>query len=191
MNDSLGFWTIATNFLRLTEGACHQIVEGGNVHFLISDKPASSSEYHCKTLWSDHSIGVPVLFNFFHGIELILKGFIATSSAVPNHHKLTKLLSDFEVLLPMTALGKTIETYVCRIDPDSPLGRFKLANGIEIDSWYEALKYPTSNKGEVFAHAELKYGGSMTMDFWRNIGTGSSNIRLQAIDLAYSLRQLA
>jgi hypothetical protein len=184
MNNALAHWTMAVNFLRLTEGACGQLVAGKNAHVLVTDSPTDPLQYRHMTMWSDHSVGVPILFNFFHGIELILKGFIATASKVPTHHFLSKLHCEFEILFPRTVLGETISKFVCDIDPNSPLGRFNIANGINIDSWYQALKYPTSTKGKSFTHVELRYGGMRTVDFWESIELGSSSIRMDAVELA-------
>ena len=184
MNDSFAHWIMAVNFLRLTEGACGQLVASNNAHFVIADSPTDPSEYQQITMWSDHSIGVPILFNFFHGVELILKGFISTASCVPAHHILSKLHTEFEILFPSTALGITISKFVRDIDPTSPLGRFNIANGINIDSWYQSLKYPRSTKGKIFTHVELQYGGTHTVDFWDSIKLGASSIRIEAVELA-------
>ncbi|MBI3373434.1 MAG: hypothetical protein HY017_17040 [Betaproteobacteria bacterium] len=72
------------------------------------------------------------------------------------------------------------------IEPTSALGQFISANGINIDSWYEALKYPQSTKGKPFCHFTLKYGGQETIAFWQSVGKGASSLREQTVALARS-----
>lgn len=186
VDQPLEFWQIATSFLRLAEGACDQLAKNSNVHVVISDapRPITPSEYDAQTFWSDFWIAIPVLFNFFHGIELLLKGFLAVSSRAPGHHRLADLLTEFEAAFPSTDFGKTVASFVRDIDPTTPLGRFLAENAIKIDSWYEALKYPRSTKGRAFSHAALKFGGEGTVDFWQAIGKGAALLRCQAVELA-------
>jgi hypothetical protein len=182
-----GYWSLATNFLKLAEASSDQLVKTGNPHVVISDFEINVSNYQEMTMWSDHSIGISILFNFFHGIELILKGFISTVSEVPNHHILSRLKAEYEALFPATDLGKVIALFIGNIDTNSPLGRFIVANEINIDDWYQALKYPVSTRGKVFNHAELRYGGIATTDFWHSIVVGASHIRVEAVNLAQAL----
>jgi hypothetical protein len=180
----LAFCQIGTNFLRLAEGACDQLAKNSNRLAVVGPTRIAPSTWDERTFWSDFRIGIPVLFNFFHGIELLLKGFLATSSPTPAHHRLSELLAAFEKAFPSTAFGKTVASFVRDIDPSTPLGRFIADNSITIDYWYEALKYPQSTKGKPFSHAALKYGGEATVDFWQSIGQGAALLRRQAVKLA-------
>lgn len=184
----LAYLKLASNFLQLAEGACEQLVKSINPSVVVTKAPISPAQYARRTRWSDHSIGVPILFNFFHGIELLLKGFLATSNSTSTGHKLSQLLAKFEEMLPGTKLGATIEKFVRNIDQQSPLGEFIAMNSIHIDDWYEALKYPKSMRGKSFSHKKLKYGGGKTIQFWSSIGSGSALLRKQAVTLANSLR---
>lgn len=181
---SLGYWTLSLHFLRLAEASCALLAATENPHVVISKAPLGSNEYSEATLWSDHSVGIAILFTFFHGIELILKGFISVSDTAPNHHRLTELLTTFEKSQQNTDLAKTISANVRSIDPNSPLGTFMTNNSIQIDKWFEALKYPESTKGQSFSHIDLKYGGLDTVPFWQSIGEAARQVRLQAVALS-------
>jgi len=184
---SLGYWTIGAQFLRLVHESCDELINSGNKHVVLTDSPLPPEEYGELTRWSDHSVGIPVLFNFFHGIELVLKGFLAANGKVPRHHRLTDLLRDFEAYYPNTALGASLDSSIRKIGSDTPFGRFLGANSIQIDSWYESLKYPESNSGQLFTHFDLKYGGVDAVPFWTGIQTASATIRSQAVALSRSL----
>lgn len=182
------YLTLGSQFLRLAFGSSRLIVKSGNPYAIISDKPISQSEYSQKVLWSDHGVGTAVLFSFFHGIELTLKGFLVAAGQPPNHHSLTDLLKQFEGMFPGTELGEAIKAALPSDSADSPMGRFLASNGIQIDSWYDALKYPEQKKGgKQFNHFDLKFGGSKTLAFWNEISIFSRDINSKALRL---IRQL-
>lgn len=180
----LGYWNIAVNFLRLVEGSCALLVDSGNQSMVFSDGPMEPEEYAAATKWSDHSIGLPVLFNFFHGAELLLKGFLVAAGRNVKGHRLTKLLNDFEQSEGDTELGRSLAAVIRHIDSSSPLGLFLTTNNIGIDEWYEALKYPESMEGKPFQHHDLKYGGPETVEFWKNLGEQAKRLRTQAVALS-------
>ena len=95
-----------------------------------------------------------------------------------------ELLTTFEKSQQNTDLAKTISANVRSIDPNSPLGTFMTNNSIQIDKWFEALKYPESTKGQSFSHIDLKYGGLDTVPFWQSIGEATRQVRLQAVALS-------
>lgn len=178
------YWILGAQFLRLAHESCVEIVNAGNKHIVTSDKPISCVEYGKAVRWSDHSVGTAVLFSFFHGIELTLKGFLVASGRRPTHHRLTILLGDFESEFPDTTLGAAIKTALPSAGANSPMGRFLASNTIQIDSWYEALKYPESTKGQQFNHFDLKFGGDNTLPFWRELHASSSDIHSKAVALS-------
>lgn len=187
------YGTIALHFLRLTEGACRELVAAENAHFVLSDVPIDQAAYDDDaydeaTRWSDHSIGVAVLFNFYHGVELLLKGFMRTSSGSKSGaHKLSQLLRAFEQSQGQVDLGSTLARRIRAIDPTCPMGEFLAKNAIGIDEWYEALKYPESLRGKVYTHRPLKYGDEATVPFWQALGEDAKRLRLQAVELSRKL----
>lgn len=186
MNNSLGYWTIGTQFLRLTELACAEIASSRNPHVVVSDNPLAPAEYDNETRWSDHAVGSAVLFNFFHGLELIIKGFLATEEQQANHHRLTVLLGEFDKLFPGAQLGALLHRALPTPKETSPIGHFLQTNNITIDDWFQALKYPISTRGTAYNHVSLKYGGDSTASFWGSIGGSASKIRVAAVSLARS-----
>lgn len=63
-------------------------------------------------------------------------------------------------------------------------------NEISVDAWYEALKYPESNKGQVFSHNSLKFRGENVITFWEIIAQYSQQICIEAAKLSRSLTTL-
>lgn len=122
----IDYWLLGAQYLRLAEASCNEFVASKNAHFVTeAGRLPSASEYKEKTKWSDHAVGIAVLFNYFHGIEVILKGFIALAGDdVPRHHKLTGLLSDFEAKFPESTFANLIRSSTIGQDVDTPLGHF-------------------------------------------------------------------
>jgi hypothetical protein len=139
------------------------------------------------TKWSDHAVGIAILFNYFHGIEATLKGFISHYEHAPKNHKLTHLLDKFNNLFPGTPVTPLVWRHTKGLDADSPLGRFFSANIISVDDWYQALKYPESINGEAFIHTELMYGGLKSLPFWEEISDNASRLCDEAHLLAEKL----
>lgn len=184
---SLGYWALGAQFLSLAYESCFEIVDSGN-KLVVIVKPTSHNQFNDADRWSDHRVGIPVLFSFYHGIELILKGFLAaTGNQIHKpHHRLTELLSNFESDHPNTDLAKQINV---ALNPwvSTPTGNFLEQNNITIDDWYEALKYLASKKKQQFSHTHLKYGGHTTVSFWNHIHEQSLTIRKEAARLSKSL----
>jgi hypothetical protein len=181
MRDAHLHLILANHFLRLAEGAARKLVKSKNTLTVVSGSEISADEYFRKTRWSDHAIGVAVLFNFYHGIELILKGCLLLDGQVKTSHRLTTLFRDFQSKHGASPLAQELAKYIVAIDESSPIGRFLSENRISIDRWYEALKYPKSKGGEAFSHWNLQYGGGSTVKFWRGIKKGAVGIRKSAV----------
>jgi hypothetical protein len=92
--------------------------------------------------WSDRNLGIPILFNFYHGVELILKGLILRCGGVlpsKRKHDLKHLLS----ILSSTqdAPDLTLTNFFSELISYDPNGFFK-SNNKEVSKYYELLKYP-------------------------------------------------
>src|SRR5690625_4407594 len=180
----LSYWTLAAQFLRLAHESCVEIINSGNKFMVTGAKPISQFEFNQAVRWSDHAIGTGVLFSYYHGIELILKGFLVAVDVRAPHHKLTGLLKDFHSRFPGTELGKAISSALPQAGADSPMARFLASNSIQIDDWYEALKYPESKNGATFDHYDLKFGGESTLPFWTSVHASSFDIHSKAVALS-------
>jgi len=92
MNSS-AFIGLGYNFLQLTINSIEELENQGNKNLLFLDGNLSEDEswlkYDQQTKWNDNNIAIPVLFNFYHGIELVLKGLILKSGKSWNPKKRT------------------------------------------------------------------------------------------------------
>lgn len=104
------------------------------------------------------------------------------------HHRLLTLLSEFEKEFPGTEFAATARKYTVDLDQNSPLGLFFATNGVSIDDWFEALKYPELRSGQAIIHVDLKGGGTRTLGFWEAIGSSAVQLRKLAVELSVSLQ---
>ena len=72
------FLTLSETYFFLVRNVLEENVKQGNLHLVTLDKEISEEEYDEMTKWSDFNI-FPILFNFYHGLELLMKGFLPAS----------------------------------------------------------------------------------------------------------------
>ena len=89
------FWTTAIQYLHLVEIVTAEIVKQGNVWGVEAPYNISEEEFREMTKWSDFRIAVPLLFNFYHGVELLLKGFLIAKNEFQSIHQISILFDKF------------------------------------------------------------------------------------------------
>lgn len=93
----------AYQFWNLVREAINEMgnINNKNVAFSKPDPSISYDEswenYDKKTRWNDFKIGVPLLFNYYHGLELLMKGLLQETNNLPQ--KNTHKLSDYYELI--------------------------------------------------------------------------------------------
>lgn len=186
---SHGFLRLAHQFLQLARNACTELVARENSICVVVDgtQPIDFQSSDEALRWSDFRIGVPVLFNLFHGIELTMKAFlIHAGTSVPPHHRLGDLLTAFEALHGDSDLAHVLNACIRDIDQDVPLGRFLATNATSIDAWYQTLKYPETRGGDSVNHCDLQFGADATLAFWQSMGDTAGNVWRAAVVLGRS-----
>ena len=139
-------------------------------------------QYRQQTKWSDTRILMPILFNFFYGIELFLKGikYLDKLPTKPPHHKLKELLIDFKIHHPIkTVLNEIFEYYRFPDEGYPILYDFYMTNEI-VDSsmFFENFKYP-SNKSfdKMYNFKSLKRNHEKGIIFFEKIVSDIDHIR--------------
>jgi hypothetical protein len=186
-NEFLGYASLAIQFLRLAENCCDELVARDNATVVVMDgaNPINVHTHEQMTCWSDTQIASPILFSYLHGIELMLKAFLARAGRLPKSaHKLTQLLALFQEDHGKSELATLLRQCVLEFEPHSPLARFLSQNGESIDSWYETLKYPSTNSGKALSRMALEHGGEDQVAFWAELGAAAQNLRVASVHYA-------
>ena len=186
---SLSFWTMSFHYLNLIQAALTEIIKHGNKWFVISDQPIDWEEYNKTTKWSDFNIIVPLLYNFYHSLELLLKGFILlkkTDNSVKLDHDIERLLSDFLKQYPEEhCLINVLNKYIGQNISSTILSNFLKENNYSSNRFFELLRYPADlNLRHFFTYMQLKYNGGEAVPFFEELQSDTECIRRCAVSLA-------
>jgi hypothetical protein len=166
--------TMAEKYLRTARELSSMIVRSGNRSSLSSSRKLSPAEVDRRTRRSDTNLGPPLLFNFYHGIELCLKGHaLGQKLKTSKTHNISSLLSALQATSHNCALLKELNSWIPP-PASSTIGKFLTNNSITIDDWYQALKYPSFTNGQQIDHFGLKYGGASALKFWKSLEVSST-----------------
>jgi HEPN domain-containing protein len=151
--------TIGYNFLQLTINFIDELVSQGNRSLVMTSGNKSADEdwkeYEVKTRWNDQNVAIPVLFNFFHGTELVLKGLILNcGGAVKKTHRLTIHLESLRQC--PNPPSESLLNHLQKIISDNGLEDFFKTNNSSVDSFYELFRYPEMNNGRKLEFWMLK-----------------------------------
>lgn len=185
---AFGYWTIGLQYLHLVQAVIAKTIEHRNVHVITSKKDITWDQYDQATKWSDHRLVIPVLFDFYHGIEVILKGFLVAASTSPQTtHKLSELVLMFEKHFPTQAISATIKKYIFQDQLPEVLSSFCITSKITIDDYYQALKYPQSTSGDVYNHCQLKYREEEGVKFFEDLLKDIGEVIIEIVALGRSM----
>jgi hypothetical protein len=194
---SLTFWSLGLKYLHLTKVTAEQIVENRNQMVATwwgkKTPEEEAAELDRQTKWSDSRLVEPLLFNLFHGLELVLKGFILFRQTESRKldHGLTELLSSFRTLYPAEReLAAVFGRYVDASAMPALLREFLRANSATVDSYYQLFRYPFNPKfTKEHDHFKLKYKGSRGLPFYRDLLTDLKGMPKIVVALGRSLEQ--
>ncbi|MEX2411678.1 MAG: hypothetical protein WD607_09995 [Candidatus Paceibacterota bacterium] len=179
------FWEIGIQYLHITELVSNETYLQGNQNHFLSEAPITEKELSEETKWSDFNLVIPLLFNFYHGIEVLLKGFInLKEGSKTGGHNLSYLLTKFKKCYPNSSLIPLFEKYITIKKLPDLLAEFCEISSITIDDFYQALKYPESNQGEKYYHYSLEYKGNKGINFFIELRNDINQIRKKSVSLA-------
>jgi hypothetical protein len=156
-----------------------------NVNLVFSDHNPSLSEtekwkvYEEKTKWNDFNIGVPVLFNYYHGLELLMKGLLQEVHVKPEkqNHKLTDYFNQI-VENKSKFSTKIIDNLKTFLLQDNPFEMFFTDNNGSVDDFYIMLRYPApvkENSHYVFGH--IRGSDKQGLDKWLSLRNNTIEIK--------------
>lgn len=186
------FWVAAFQYLILVQNVSRETVSQGNLWYMARDfKKGPITDYNEATRWSDHTIIIPLLFNLFHGIELLTKGFILVDPAetLKKKHNIDDLCGRFRKKYPNeTILIRFFEKYTSKPNLPPLLQQFLNDNNLKAQELYQALRYPSPDFAALQKYSSLKYKGSKGNSFFVDLSTGIGELRLAAVNLGRSLK---
>ena len=190
---ALTFWTMGEKYWKLSLAVSARIARTGNEFFVTSDKPITWRQYDTKTKWNDANMGIPLLFDFYHGIELMLKGFalLSPENSSKLDHGITQLYRNFKGYYPnQIKLIDLFSKYLDKSQMPDLLQDFLKHNRLSVDRFYESLRYPYNrNLSQEYQHSVLKYRGGEGSDFYRALNKDIEAMLKLVVALGRSLEK--
>ena len=178
--------------MMLVENVSNEIVAQGNNWIIIGEGLLDEDEYEDKTKWSDHSIMIPLLFDFYHGIELLVKGFLIARDSEESGHDIKELCDRFkEIYSDEEDSNSFLNKYTNEICIPPILKEFLAANGLKFGNLYEAFRYPLDLKFQrEKTYQNLMYKGINGLEFFHELKRDIEKIRYSAVKLGRSLEPI-
>jgi hypothetical protein len=167
------FISLAYNYWQLVRNSIEEMELQSNSTHIVSKydetKGNDWSTFEEKTKWNDNNIGIPLLFNFYHGIELFMKGLLELKEIDfdTNHnlHQLYQLIKDNEQVYE-----KKIVNRLKKIIFDfHELKVFFNNNKIDASKFYECFKYPISKNNFTFYYGSIRGKEDLTFEIYKKI----------------------
>jgi hypothetical protein len=192
---SLSFWTMAFYYLKLVHVSLEQSLQQGNRWSVTASSPIELDDYDEQTKWSDFNIIVPVLFDFYHGLELLLKGFVLLRQPESPQldHRIEELLAKFQCSYPdQVQLTCIFAKYIKDKTSVEVLRDFFDSNKCSTNKFYEVLRYPSDkNLASQFSHHCLKYRQAGSLPFFKDLIGDIHSICGHAVQLGRSFKPTA
>jgi hypothetical protein len=192
---ALSFWTVSFQYLMLVENVARETVSSLNplgLTKLRSEGPITEDELSEAIRWSDQTLVIPLLFNLYHGIELLVKGFLLITPGVKVklRHGPQRLCREFCAAYPNEIeLNAFLQKYTEESQLPPLLREFLRDNALTLDELYQALRYPSDqNLVDLRRYVQLKYKGQGGVPFFHELHEGIKSIRPLAVRLGRSLK---
>jgi hypothetical protein len=171
------FMSVSDQYLRLATAATRSIRDSGN-QCISTPGELTHNE---QTYYCDQNIGTAVIFNLFHGIELLLKALLLRAGYSKGGHKISELLSECQRLYPRCPISSTVHRYFPDMTSNSSLANFFRSQDLHPDTWYEALKYPKTKNGKEISHLAVNFSFYEDKELWDNLEIAFPEFRKMAV----------
>ncbi len=175
----------AYQFWNLTREAICEMEKLGNKSMIISDRNRNETEeeselaFQEKIKWNDLKVGVPILYNFYHGLELFMKGLLQEVGKLPTekNHRLSKyydLIDENRVLFT----SELIDLLKRFIEENNPFQSFFDDNDGRVDDFYLFLRYPESRSStQSYKFKEIRGNEKPGLERFLEIRQGCIDLR--------------
>lgn len=180
------FFKMAINYLHLVETVSNEVINRENSFVILTDYKITIEEFEERTKWNDYRIAEPFFFNFYHGLELLLKAhlLVKVDDIFKSKHNIEKLFNEFRKLFEdeHTTI-KILQNYIGKnLELVEPLSTFFINNKICVKKFYEILKYPESrDSSKIFNYDSLKNNDKKGIKFFEEIKNHISILKTEAI----------
>lgn len=184
------FIGLAYQFWNLTRESIIEMEKLNNRTMIVSDfNPNQIDEeswvkYEYDTRWNDFNVGVPILFNFYHGLELFMKGLsqeIGKLKETEMNHGLKEIFQSI-VENSDSFTQEIIELLEYFIKLENPFQQFFEDNKGSIDDFYIFLRYPSAKKSETnYTFKEIRGNEQVGLERFKIIKKGCFDLKQSVV----------
>jgi HEPN domain-containing protein len=184
------FLLLADQYFRTSKNIIEEMINSDNKWVIVSDNTINWSEYDYKTKWSDFNTLLPALFLIYHGLELLLKGFLKYIKVdYEKNHNFTELLNNFQQKFLSSDSKKLIlilKKYLILNHNTSTLLKKYFQKNKYIKNpqkMYNALRYPESKAKVVFDQSIFSYNEKEIIDDLSEILTDLTSVQKYSVKI--------
>jgi len=167
---SYKIFLFSDQYKKMVMNTLEMAIKQGNPPVIISDTYITEQAFDAKTKYCDYRIIYPLLFLFYHWIELVLKGFLLVlvkenpETKKPDiekiaHHNIIKLLKQFkENYYNEKDIINFFEKYTIKNNMPSFLKVFFDKNKLSVKNYYNFFRYPLDKNFDITCdYSSIKY----------------------------------
>lgn len=169
-------------YIRMVMNTLEMAIKQGNPPVALSDNYITEQDFDDKTKYCDYRIICPLLFLFYHWMELVLKGFLLVlakenpETKKPDiekirHHNIIELLKQFKENYPNEKdIINFFEKYIEENNMPSFLKVFFDKNKLSVKNYYIFFRYPLDNNFDITCdYNSIKYTHKNGLIFFKDL----------------------
>ena len=170
------------HYKQMVMNTLEMAIEGGNPSVIVSDICITNQAFNNKIKYCDYSIIYPLLFLFYHWMELVLKGFLIVlvkenpKTKKPDvekiaHHNVIKLLKQFkENYSTEKDIIIFFEKYTKKNNMPSFLKVFFNENKLSVKNYHGFFRYPLDKNFNIrYDYSSIKYTNRKGLIFFKEL----------------------
>lgn len=163
------FISVSKQYYNASLILCKEIIK--SAHNPISISGINSNIANHNDLYYDYDLALPLLFSFYHAIELLLKGLLQCKGTNNQlDHKITGLYKsvqeEYEDQIDLTIFSKYI---VINERTPEPIKVIFTHLSTSVDQYYEVLRYPEKRSLKEFHQVLIMYKGVKGLSFYQSL----------------------
>jgi len=170
------------HYKQMVMNTLEMAIDGGNPSAIVSDICITNQAFNNKIKYCDYSIIYPLLFLFYHWMELVLKGFLIvlvkenpktkkTDIKKIAHHNVIKLLKQFkENYTDEKDIINFFEKYTIKNNMPSFLKIFFDKNKLSVKNYYNFFRYPLNKNFDITCdYSSIKHTNKKGLIFFEDL----------------------
>jgi hypothetical protein len=163
------FIPMAFTFWNLVRNSVEEMEKQGNKSSVKSTYE-ESVDFRKLTKWNDQNIGIPVLFSFYHGLELYMKGLLEVNEIdiKPTHNlkQLYENVKENEKAYSQEIIS-LLKEQVCNASTYNP---FLEDNDEDVSKFYDFYRYPHSkNMEKIYSYKQIRGKEQQTLQIYNAV----------------------